>query len=221
MYWRTFQLPVSLRLVQSTLPKTVCTISTPRVLCAAHIHTSRSRRDAHPHGKNRSFILQNPFRWLSLFFDFMYLKNQWDPDFNRSEFLEGAKQAISTVLSLIATQRLDDLAGLVKREAVNRFVQEVSQQLGYGNMHYLKEVDDIVAMPHKVALQSIVDQKYCDIQVNFIVMKNLDNGQSSPDIPRVFVCFILAKFHRNYTAGVLPDWTITDLSLLRTSSLLR
>ncbi|XP_054931439.1 uncharacterized protein [Dermacentor andersoni] len=131
------------------------------------------------------------------------------------------KHAISTVLSLIATQRLDDLAGLVKREAVNRFVQEVSQQLGYGNMHYLKEVDDIVAMPHKVALQSIVDQKYCDIQVNFIVMKNLDNGQSSPDIPRVFVCFILAKFHRNYTAGVLPDWTITDLSLLRTSSLLR
>ncbi|XP_054931440.1 uncharacterized protein [Dermacentor andersoni] len=132
-----------------------------------------------------------------------------------------AVKAISTVLSLIATQRLDDLAGLVKREAVNRFVQEVSQQLGYGNMHYLKEVDDIVAMPHKVALQSIVDQKYCDIQVNFIVMKNLDNGQSSPDIPRVFVCFILAKFHRNYTAGVLPDWTITDLSLLRTSSLLR
>ncbi|XP_070382400.1 uncharacterized protein [Dermacentor albipictus] len=131
------------------------------------------------------------------------------------------KHAISTVLSLIATQKLDDLAGLVKREAVNRFVQEVSQQLGYGNMHYLKEVDDIVAMPHKVALQSIVDQKYCDIQVNFIVMKNLDNGQSSPDIPRVFVCFILAKFHRNYTAGVLPNWTITNLSLLRTSSLLR
>ncbi|XP_065299406.1 m-AAA protease-interacting protein 1, mitochondrial-like isoform X2 [Dermacentor albipictus] len=221
MYWRTFQLPVSLRLVQSALPKTVCTISTPRVLCAAHIHTSRSRRDAHPDGKYRSLILQNPLRWLSLFFDFMYLKNQWDPDFNRSEFLEGAKQAISTVLSLIATQKLDDLAGLVKREAVNRFVQEVSQQLGYGNMHYLKEVDDIVAMPHKVALQSIVDQKYCDIQVNFIVMKNLDNGQSSPDIPRVFVCFILAKFHRNYTAGVLPNWTITNLSLLRTSSLLR
>ncbi|XP_065299408.1 uncharacterized protein [Dermacentor albipictus] len=138
-----------------------------------------------------------------------------------SRLLLRVVKAISTVLSLIATQKLDDLAGLVKREAVNRFVQEVSQQLGYGNMHYLKEVDDIVAMPHKVALQSIVDQKYCDIQVNFIVMKNLDNGQSSPDIPRVFVCFILAKFHRNYTAGVLPNWTITNLSLLRTSSLLR
>ncbi|XP_037287960.2 uncharacterized protein LOC119180925 [Rhipicephalus microplus] len=149
----------------------------------------------------------------------MYLKNQWDPDFNRSEFLEGTKQAISTVLSLIATQRLDDLAGLVKREAVNQFIQEVSQELGYGSTQHLKDPDDIVAMPQKVALQSIVDHKYCDIHMQFIVMKNLEREQASADVPRILVCFIFAKFHRNYTAGVLPEWTITKLSLLRTSSI--
>ncbi|XP_037527026.1 uncharacterized protein LOC119404554 [Rhipicephalus sanguineus] len=219
MYWRTFQLPVSLRLAQNVLPRTVRSVSTPRVLCAAHIHTSRSRRDAHPQGRGRSFVLQNPFRWLSLFFDFMYLKNQWDPDFNRSEFLEGTKQAISTVLSLIATQRLDDLAGLVKREAVNQFIQEVSQELGYGNTRHLNDPDDIVAMPQKVTLQSIVDHKYCDIQMQFIVVKNLEREQVSSDMPRILMCFIFAKFHRNYTAGVLPEWTITKLSLLRTSSI--
>nr|XP_037287960.1 uncharacterized protein LOC119180925 [Rhipicephalus microplus] len=219
MYWRTFQLSVSLRLAQNILPRAVRIVPTPRVLCAAHIHTSRSRRDANPQGKGRSFVLQNPFRWLSLFFDFMYLKNQWDPDFNRSEFLEGTKQAISTVLSLIATQRLDDLAGLVKREAVNQFIQEVSQELGYGSTQHLKDPDDIVAMPQKVALQSIVDHKYCDIHMQFIVMKNLERDQASADVPRILVCFIFAKFHRNYTAGVLPEWTITKLSLLRTSSI--
>uniref|UniRef100_L7M6M9 Juvenile hormone esterase binding protein n=1 Tax=Rhipicephalus pulchellus TaxID=72859 RepID=L7M6M9_RHIPC len=219
MYLRTFQLPVSLRLVQNVLPRAVRTASTPRVLCAAHIHTTRSRRDAHPQGRGRSFVLQNPFRWLSLFFDFMNLKNQWDPDFNRSEFIEGTKLAISTVLTLIATQRLDDLAGLVKREAVNQFIQEVSQELGYGSTRHLKDPDDIVAMPQKVTLQSIVDHKYCDIQMQFIVMKNLEREQASSDMPRILMCFIFAKFHRNYTAGVLPEWTITKLSLLRTSSI--
>lgn len=155
-----------------------------------------------------------------MFFEFMYLKNQWDPDFNRTEFLEGTKQAISTVLSLIATQRLDDLAGLVKREAVNQFIQEVSQQLGHGSTQHLKDPDDIVAMPQKMALQTIVDQKYCDIYMDFLVVKNLDRERAaSPDLPRVLVCFIFAKFHRNYTAGVLPEWTITKLSLLRTSSI--
>ncbi|KAL1478103.1 hypothetical protein MTO96_035224 [Rhipicephalus appendiculatus] len=173
MYWRTFQLQASLRLAQNVLPRAVRTVSTPRVLCAAHIHTSRSRRDAHPQG--RSFVLQNPFRWLSLFLDFMYLKNQWDPDFNRSEFLEGTKQAISTVLSLIATQRLDDLAGLVKREAVNQFIPG--------------------SLTGKVTLQSIVDHKYCDIQMQFIVVKNLEKEQASSDVPRILMCFIYAKFH--------------------------
>ncbi|KAK8783740.1 hypothetical protein V5799_009896 [Amblyomma americanum] len=126
--------------------------------------------------------------------------------------------AISTVLSLIATQKLDDLVGLVKREAVDKFIQDVSQELGYGNTQYLEDPDEVIAMPQRVMLQTIVDQKYCDIHVNFLVLKNLDRGQPSSERPRILMCFILAKFHRNYTAGVLPNWTITDLSLLRTSS---
>uniref|UniRef100_A0A1E1X4A3 Juvenile hormone esterase binding protein n=1 Tax=Amblyomma aureolatum TaxID=187763 RepID=A0A1E1X4A3_9ACAR len=218
MYQRSLQLPMQLHVMRCAVQRNAAVTASPCLLSAAHIHTSCSRRDAHPRMKGRSFILQNPFRWLSLFFDFMHLKNEWDPEFNRSQFLEGAKQAISTVLSLIATQKLDDLAGLVKREAVNKFMQEVFQELGYGNAQYLEDPDEVVALPQKVMLQTIVDHKYCDILVNFIVLKNLDRGQPSSERPRILMCFILAKFHRNYTAGVLPDWTITDLSLLRTSS---
>lgn len=217
MYRRSLRLPVLLRVVRCVLCKDVrVNVATPRLLSAAHFHTSPSRRDADSHSKGRSFVLQNPFRWLSLFFDFMYLKNQWDPEFNRSEFLEGCRQAISTVLSLIAAQRLDDLAGLVKREAVNKFVEQASEELGYRNTQHLKDPDEVVALPHKVTLQSIVDQKYCDIEVNFIVLKKLDQVRSEG--PRLLMCFIFAKFHRNYTAGRLPDWTITDLSLQRASS---
>ncbi|KAH9366317.1 hypothetical protein HPB48_002008 [Haemaphysalis longicornis] len=146
----------------------------------------------------------------------MYLKNQWDPEFNRSEFLEGCRQAMSTVLSLIAARRLDDLAGLVKREAVDKFVQQASEELGYGNTHHLEDPDEVMALPHKVTLQSIVDQKYCDIEVNFIVLKKLDQVRSEG--PRLLMCFIFAKFHRDYTVGRLPDWTITDLSLQKASS---
>ncbi|XP_077550229.1 uncharacterized protein LOC144163236 isoform X2 [Haemaphysalis longicornis] len=124
--------------------------------------------------------------------------------------------AMSTVLSLIATRRLDDLAGLVKREAVDKFVQQASEELGYGNTHHLEDPDEVMALPHKVTLQSIVDQKYCDIEVNFIVLKKLDQVRSEG--PRLLMCFIFAKFHRDYTVGRLPDWTITDLSLQKASS---
>uniref|UniRef100_G3MP48 Tim44-like domain-containing protein n=1 Tax=Amblyomma maculatum TaxID=34609 RepID=G3MP48_AMBMU len=221
MYQRSLLLPMQLRVMHCAVQRNIAVSASPRLLSAAHFHTSSSRHNAQqPRVKGRPFVFQNPFRWLSLYLDFMQLKNQWDPDFNRSQFLEGAKQAIYTVLSLIATQKLDDLVGLVKREAVNKFIQEVSQHMGYGNTQYLEDPDDIIAMPQKVTLQAIVDHKYCDILVNFIVLKNLDREQPSSEKPRILMCFILAKFHRNYTAGVLPNWTITDLSLLPSSSVL-
>uniref|UniRef100_A0A131Y722 Putative juvenile hormone esterase binding protein n=1 Tax=Ixodes ricinus TaxID=34613 RepID=A0A131Y722_IXORI len=193
----------------------------PRIVSGA-LHTSPSHREddrSAQQSKSKSLILQNPFRWLSVFFDFLELKNRWDPDFNRKEFIEGTKQAISTVLSLIATERLDDLTGLIKREAVNKFVQQASEMLGYGNTQHLKDVDDIIAMPYRVKLQSIVDQNYCDIDVHFLVVKNMDSGQSSPSSGRALVCLLFAKFHRNYSPGQLPDWTITDLSLQKTTPL--
>lgn len=189
-----------------------------RCLPSARIHASPSR---HEGGKavssTKSLILQNPFRWLAVFLDFMELKNRWDPDFNRKEFLDGTKQAISTVLSLIATQRMDELTGLIKREAVNKFVQQVSETLGYGNTQHLKDPDDIVVMPYKVKLQSIVDQNYCDVDMHFLVVKNIEGNQSSAAQSRLLMCLLFAKFHRNYSPGQLPDWTITQLSLEKAS----
>ncbi|CAN8004201.1 unnamed protein product [Ixodes hexagonus] len=193
----------------------------PRIISGA-LHTSPSQREderSTQRSNSRSMILQNPFRWISVFFDFLELKNRWDPDFNRKEFIEGTKQAISTVLSLIATERLDDLTGLIKREAVSKFVQQASETLGYGNTQHLKDPDEIIAMPYRVHLQSIVDQNYCDIEVHFLVMKNLDSRQSSPNSGRALMCLLFAKFHRNYSPGQLPDWTITDLSLQKASPL--
>ncbi|XP_064477260.1 uncharacterized protein LOC135391094 isoform X1 [Ornithodoros turicata] len=183
----------------------------PRVLD----HTSKaSYSEEKLQKKLQSFVLPNPFRWLGVFLEFMELKNNWDPEFSRTRFMEGTKQAISTVLSLVATQRLDDLTGLVTREALNNFIQQASEKLGYGNTQYLNDPDEIIAMPRKVHLQSIVDQKYCDVDVDFLVIKKLESSSRAGQATNadLLMCLLLARFHRNYSPGRLPEWTITRLS---------
>ncbi|XP_064477261.1 uncharacterized protein LOC135391094 isoform X2 [Ornithodoros turicata] len=159
----------------------------PRVLD----HTSKaSYSEEKLQKKLQSFVLPNPFRWLGVFLEFMELKNNWDPEFSRTRFMEGTKQAL------------------------NNFIQQASEKLGYGNTQYLNDPDEIIAMPRKVHLQSIVDQKYCDVDVDFLVIKKLESSSRAGQATNadLLMCLLLARFHRNYSPGRLPEWTITRLS---------
>lgn len=65
--------------------------------------------------------------------------------------------------------------------------------------------------------QTVADQNYCDVDMHFLVVKNIEGNQSSAAQSRLLMCLLFAKFHRNYSPGQLPDWTITQLSLEKAS----
>ena len=50
-------------------------------------------------------------------------------------------------------------------------------------------------------------ERYCDIDVTLTALKNIERDR--PIVPVV----MKATFHRNYTEGQLPDWTITRLDI--------
>ena len=44
------------------------------------------------YGSSRTFVLQNPFKMLRIHSEFLQLKSEWDPDFDKNSFLEATKQ---------------------------------------------------------------------------------------------------------------------------------
>ncbi|XP_049766883.1 m-AAA protease-interacting protein 1, mitochondrial-like [Schistocerca cancellata] len=157
--------------------------------------------------------IQNPFSWLMNKLDFGILKNTWDPQFNESEFKRGAKQAVSTISQLICQDLRDGLAGLLTRKATTKLIHDIETSWSDEQRRLIGiEPEDIqVAVPRRVNFQTIVEQKFCDVDMIFVALKTAEHKSSSA---LIFI-EILARFHRNYTEGRLPDWTVSLFRVTR------
>lgn len=184
--------------------------------------------------------IQNPVVWLSNKIDFRFLRYSWDSNFSEEEFSRGARQAISTVTQMVSKNMFESLKPLLTKNALLNlrrdveilWADEVRRNIG------LKPEDVQLIIPRKIYLRSsaepkllnrgnkpafltlitpvktVSDKRLCDIDVLFIGMKWLE--EQAFNTPLVFVD-IVSRFHRNYTEGVAPDWTISAFKVRRFS----
>lgn len=160
--------------------------------------------------------IQNPVVWLSNKIDFRFLRYSWDPTFSEDEFSRGARQAISTVTQMVSKNMFESMRPLLTKNALLNlrrdveilWADEVRRNIG------LKPEDVQLIIPRKIYLRSSTDKKLCDIDVLFIGMKWLE--EQAFNTPLVFVD-IVSRFHRNYTDGMAPDWTISAFKVRRFS----
>ena len=106
---------------------------------------------------------------------------------------------------LLRKSRYTDLKGLLSSLELNRLRREVETKWSeVGKNNIALDVDHlIVACPVSVRRHTIAFQRFCDIQMVFVGVKE------SPDSDGAVSLKIEARFHRDFTEGRLPDWVIT------------
>lgn len=148
-------------------------------------------------------------QWLRVWADFRDLSNTWDAGIDRNGFIEGAKLAVSRISSLICQNSYRELRGLLSRAEYKRLQSELETSWSdVQRRHIGLDVDNIHnVVVTKLRKQQIVEQKFCDIDVYCLCLKDVENG-SGPILIKIF-----ARFHRDYTEGRLPDWIVTRFSV--------
>ncbi|XP_066987768.1 m-AAA protease-interacting protein 1, mitochondrial [Macrobrachium rosenbergii] len=179
--------------------------------CVCDLHTSAvkqtSERTPEP-TRMRVISIPNPFRWLHNQVEIATLKREWDPNFSIEDFKYGVKQAVCTSSELISRREWGELRGLLSQKAITklRSTQWTSDQV---HNLVLNPKNIQVTQIDNVSLQTVVDRKYCDIDVTVIGTR----APYNPDKHSLVVLEYFARFHREYTDHVLPEWTITVFKL--------
>lgn len=182
-------------------------------LLSTESNIGQQRRDF-SNTKGHVFFLQNPFKWLRIQSEFAKLKQEWDPQFDQGEFLEGTKQALSTVTSLLATNSFDDLKGLLSIKARIKLRKEIEKNWTDQQRNNCDlEMEEILkVVPTRVYTHSVAYEKYADIGVFFVALRQpRRSGDPSIDVR------ISATFSRNYTKGQLPSWNIVQFDIVNFS----
>ncbi|XP_068208996.1 uncharacterized protein [Palaemon carinicauda] len=179
--------------------------------CCCGLHTSAAKQNSEQTPdpmRMRVISIPNPFKWLHNQFEIASLKREWDPNFFIEDFKYGVKQALCTSTELISRREWGELRGLLSQKAITRIrgTQWSNDQV---NNLILEPKNIQVTQIDNVSLQTIVDRKYCDIDVTFIGTR----APYNPDKHSLIVLEYFARFHREYTDYVLPEWTITVLNL--------
>ncbi|KAK7082257.1 hypothetical protein SK128_000828 [Halocaridina rubra] len=179
--------------------------------CACKIHTNIARQssDQNPEPARMKVIsIPNPFRWLHNQMELATLKREWDAEFTIENFKAGARQAVCTTTEFITRREWGELRGLLSQKAINK-LRNIKWTLDQEHNLVLNPERIQVTQVDNVSLQVIVDRRYCDIDVTIIgtcIPYNLDKHS-------LVVLEYFARFHREYTEGVLPEWTITVFKL--------
>lgn len=178
--------------------------------CSCKLHTTATRRtgrDPEP-ARMKVISIPNPLRWFNNQMEMLVLKKDWDPTFDISSFKFGVKQAVCTSTELISRREWGELRGLLSQKAISKLRttkwtdDEVNNLVLEPSRIQVTQIDN-------VSMQIIVDRKYCDIDMTVIGTRDPYNC----DKHSLIVLEYFARFHREYTEGVLPDWTITVFKL--------
>ncbi|XP_073982522.1 m-AAA protease-interacting protein 1, mitochondrial-like isoform X2 [Rhodnius prolixus] len=163
----------------------------------------------------RLLYMQNPVVWLANKLDFRYLKN-WDPNFSESEFTRGARQAVSTITDLLSKNMFDALKPLLTNGALLSLRKDVEILWADEVRRNIALTPDDVRLliPRKLHFRNISENKFCDIDMVCFGQKWLEVYGLNQNPPLMFT-EIIVRFHRNYTEGIKPDWTISAFKVLR------
>jgi len=176
------------------------------------IHTTSSlQQNGKKLSKMKVLYVPNPFRWIFNTLELSKLKHEWDPKFNTEEFKFGATQGICTISDLFHRREWGELRGLLTQAAIDALRTDKTTDIDQVNNTVITPDDVQVTQLNNVNLQTIVDNKYCDIDIGIIAVRQPYN----PDKHAIIMLEYAARFHRNYTEGQLPEWTVTRFSLKR------
>jgi len=168
-------------------------------------HTSsKLNRNDQDLRKVRIFHFQNPFTLLNIHMKLREVQQYWDPGFNKEEFLTGAKYAVAAITQNLEDGDWQNLRGLLTRKEFKRLQKEVETEWSdVMRQNVTLQVDQIdKILISGVRTQQIVQNKYCDIDV--LVMGVKDQNTKLPLVLEMEV-----RLHREYTEGCLPDWMVT------------
>ncbi|XP_042863356.1 m-AAA protease-interacting protein 1, mitochondrial-like isoform X1 [Penaeus japonicus] len=178
-----------------------------------------SDRDPPP-SKMKVMYIPNPFKWLNNRMDIANLKRDFDPNFNEEDFKVGAKQAVCTVTELVHKREWGDLKGLITQKMIDKLRKTKWTADQIHNLVLSPDNVQVVQF-NDIKLQSIVAdsehgtserpcyRKYCDIDV-IVIGTCIPYNQEKHSI---ILLEYFARFHREYTEGKLPEWTITNFKL--------
>ncbi|KAM7407873.1 hypothetical protein PAMA_003573 [Pampus argenteus] len=211
------------RVVLSCSGKTRLPLSAPaRVAAAARPYSSD--RD----GQKKRFMLiaiPNPVEWFRTKIYYFLIRTYFDKEFTLEEFTEGAKQAFTHVSSLLSQCQFKALEGLVEKDLIGK-LEEKCSLLPLSHIKALSADEIMHTTPHKIGILYDDDgRKFVSILMRFWYL----TSASLPDEPMKGIPFfqlhigedakaaskglLIAhyEFQREFTKGVLPQWTITKI----------
>jgi len=173
------------------------------------------------HVKIKKIYVRSPFRWLDVKVKVFLLKSYFDQEFEESEFLQGAKQAICVVTRLISEEDFKALAGMMSEKAT-----EDSREL-------CKSVSDIAALKvtdadiDNISLSNLgfeydgKGRKWADI---LVTCHCIDDNQIPEGVKNVGIIGFPSQrifnfsFVREFTPGVATNWIIDRIAYTKTFS---
>ncbi|XP_071442410.1 m-AAA protease-interacting protein 1, mitochondrial-like [Hetaerina americana] len=186
-------------------------------VCIRGAHNDRNNDNSPT--KSLVLYIQNPVRWLVNKLDFSMLRRAWDPNFRENEFKNGAKQAVSSITHLMSSNNFEDLEGLLTSPAINQLRREVETKWSdVQRRNFCLNKDDIkVALPQRVRFQRIDERRFCDVDMLFLALKQSEyEGKNATIFMEIKV-----RFHRDYTEGLDPEWTVSMFKVTRFNILSR
>ena len=111
------------------------------------------------------FITHGPFGWLRRKFNLWRLKKYFDHDFDKEEFLKGAKHAFCTISAIICEARLGELDGLAHPTVINTIRRAVFDGIR-GIPIEAKEI--LAAQVGGINFGAVDEKDVVDVEVTFV-----------------------------------------------------
>jgi len=158
--------------------------------------------------KVKIYHFQNPLTWLQIHLKFNEVKQRWDPNLDKEEFLFGVQYAVQAITNNIVNGDWHEMRGLLSRKEFKRLRKEVETEWSdVMRQNVGMEVDQMEkVLITGITTQQIVEHKYCDIDVTVVGVK--EKHDNTPHVIQVRV-----RLHREYTEGCLPDWMVSRFSI--------
>ncbi|XP_076441495.1 uncharacterized protein LOC143280654 [Babylonia areolata] len=156
--------------------------------------------------------VSNPMNWFRKCWNIGKLRRKVDPTFSESEFLGGAKQAVSYVTQMVSEGKFDRLSGLVVMEVID-WLKDFRNSLA------AKEQEALALSPDDIALIKIrylhlefeQDEVLAFVDTVCFGLKLCDNVPYFVDLG--------IRFKRDYSPDPPSDWVVAGVSHIRLQNL--
>ncbi|KAK6482961.1 m-AAA protease-interacting protein 1 [Huso huso] len=202
-----------------------CRLGRAPALSAARLYSSEPQRT------NQKMVvvgIPNPFIWCRTRVYYFLIRAYFDQEFNIDDFTEGAKHAFARVSNLLSQCKFEALEGLVAKDVLERLQQQCPLLPQTHQQALAADMSDIMyTTPGDVGIYYDDNgRKFVSILMRFWYLTSARLPEETPEGTKVFqVAFgeeergeetkrLLTanyEFQREFTKGVLPDWTITRI----------